>query len=89
MEALIDGAVMLGLPRGVATEMAAQTMLGSARMVLAGGAEGHPAVLKGQVTTPGGCTIAGVMQMEEGRIRSVLAKTLQAACDAAGAMAKK
>jgi pyrroline-5-carboxylate reductase len=77
LEAIVDGGVMMGLPRGVALEMAAQVFLGSARMVLETGF--HPAALKDQVTTPAGSTIAGILTMEDGRIRSVLARTIQEA----------
>jgi pyrroline-5-carboxylate reductase len=82
LEALVDGGVMMGLPRGVALEMAAQVFLGSARMVLETGF--HPAALKDQVTTPAGSTIAGILTMEDGRIRSVLARTIQEATRVAG-----
>lgn len=77
LEALADGGVMMGLPRGVALEIAAQVLQGSARMVLDTGF--HPAALKDQVTTPAGSTIAGLLIMEDGRIRSVLARTIQEA----------
>ncbi len=77
VEALADGGVMMGLPRDVAIELAAQTVQGAARLVLQSGA--HPAALKDQVTTPAGCTIAGLLTMEDGRIRSTLARTIQEA----------
>jgi pyrroline-5-carboxylate reductase len=77
LEALADGGVMMGLPRAVALEIAAQVLQGSARMVLETGF--HPAALKDQVTTPAGSTIAGLLIMEDGRIRSVLARTIQEA----------
>ena len=77
LEALADGGVMMGLPREVAVELAAQTMQGAARLVLETGA--HPASLKDDVTTPAGCTIAGILTMEDGRIRSTLARTIQEA----------
>jgi pyrroline-5-carboxylate reductase len=82
IDALADGAVKLGLRRDIAVSMAAQMMQGAARMVLQTGT--HPAVLKDQVTTPGGCTIAGLSVMEEGRIRSVLAKTIEETARVAG-----
>lgn len=84
LEAMADGGVMMGLPRGVAVEIAAQTMQGAARMVLQTGA--HPAALKDAVTTPAGCTIAGLLTMEDGRIRSTLARAIQEATLVAGGL---
>ena len=75
IDALADGAVRLGLRRDAAVAMAAQMVQGAARMVVQPGT--HPAVLKDQVTTPGGCTIAGLGVMEDGKIRSVLARTIE------------
>jgi pyrroline-5-carboxylate reductase len=75
IEALADGGVMCGLPRGIATELVAQTTLGAAEMVLAAGR--HPAALKDDVTTPGGCTIAGLLALEDGKLRSVLARAVE------------
>lgn len=77
LEALADGGVMMGLPREAAVELAAQTMQGAARLVL--DTKGHPAALKDQVTTPAGCTIAGLLTMEDGKIRSTLARAIQEA----------
>lgn len=77
LEALADGGVMMGLPRDVAVELAAQTVEGTAELVLQTGT--HPAQLKDQVTTPAGCTIAGILTMEDGGIRSTLARTIQEA----------
>jgi pyrroline-5-carboxylate reductase len=77
LESIADGGVMMGLPRAVALQIAAQVFQGAARMVLQTGL--HPAALKDQVTTPAGCTIAGLLTMEDGRIRSVLARTIQEA----------
>ena len=82
IDALADGAVRLGLRRDVAVAMAAQMVQGSARMVIQTGT--HPAVLKDQVTTPGGCTIAGLGVMEEGKLRSVLARTIEETARVAG-----
>ncbi|HEY0134860.1 MAG TPA: pyrroline-5-carboxylate reductase [Nannocystis sp.] len=86
IEAMADGGVMMGLPRPVALEIAAQVFQGAARMVLQ--TSRHPAALKDQVTTPAGCTIAGVLTMEDGRIRSVLARTIQEATRVAGELGK-
>ncbi len=77
LEALADGGVMMGLPRDAALELAAQTLLGSAQLLLAEGR--HPAALKDDVTTPAGCTIAGLLTLEDGGIRSVLARAIQEA----------
>ncbi len=83
IEALSEGGVMMGLPRSVATELAAQTVKGAARMVLETGR--HPAALKDDVTTPAGCTISALLLLEDGRLRSVLARGVQeAARSAAG-----
>ncbi|TIA80113.1 hypothetical protein E3P89_02806 [Wallemia ichthyophaga] len=77
LEAMADGGVMMGLPRAEAVELAAQSMQGIARMVLETGV--HPAALKDSVTTPGGCTIAGLLALEDGKVRSTMARTIQVA----------
>jgi len=77
LEALADGGVAQGVPRAVATELVAQMTLGAAEMVLATGR--HPAALKDDVTTPAGCTIAGILTLEDGKIRSVLAHAVETA----------
>jgi pyrroline-5-carboxylate reductase len=82
LEALADGAVMMGLRRDIAFTVAAQMLQGAARMVLESGL--HPAALKDQVTTPAGCTIAGLLTLEDGRIRSVLARAVEEATRVAG-----
>jgi pyrroline-5-carboxylate reductase len=84
LEALADGGVRMGLPRDVANELAAQTMQGAARLALHSGE--HPASLKDDVTTPAGCTIAGLLTMEDGRIRSVLARTIEEATKVASGL---
>ena len=86
IEALADGGVMRGLPRHVATELVAQMTLGAAEMVLTTGK--HPAALKDDVTTPAGCTIAGILALEDGRIRSVLARGVETAARVAGELGK-
>lgn len=75
IEALSDGGVTLRVPRSVATELVAQMTLGAAEMVLTTGK--HPAALKDDVTTPAGCTIAGILALEDGKIRAVLARAVE------------
>jgi pyrroline-5-carboxylate reductase len=82
LEALSDGGVRMGLRRDVAMQIAAQMFQGAARMVLQTGM--HPAALKDQVTTPAGSTIAGLLMMEDGRIRSVIARAVEEAAKVAG-----
>ena len=81
LEALSDGGVRMGLRRDVAMQIAAQMFQGAARMVLQTGE--HPAALKDQVTTPAGSTIAGLLIMEDGRIRSVIARAVEEAAKVA------
>lgn len=77
IEALSEAGVKVGLPRKTATLLAAQTLLGSAKMVLE--RSEHPAALKDEVTTPAGCTIDGLMALEEGKLRVTLIKAVLAA----------
>ncbi len=77
IEALAEAGVNVGLPRDVATLLAAQTTLGSARMVLETGS--HPALLKDAVTTPAGCTVDGILELEEGGLRVTLIKAVKRA----------
>ncbi|CAD6898697.1 unnamed protein product [Tilletia controversa] len=84
LEAMADGGVMMGLPRAEALELAAQAMQGAARMVLQTSI--HPAALKDSVTTPGGCTIAGLLNLEDGKVRSTVARTIQAATEHASGL---
>ncbi|HOT75229.1 MAG TPA: pyrroline-5-carboxylate reductase [Candidatus Wallbacteria bacterium] len=74
IEALAEGGVKVGLPREVATLLAAQTALGAAQMVLK--THSHPALLKDMVTTPAGVTIDGIMELEEGKFRVTLIKAV-------------
>jgi pyrroline-5-carboxylate reductase len=82
IEALAEGGVKAGLPRNVATELAAQACLGASRMVLETGA--HPALLKDDVTTPAGCTMDGILKLEEGGLRVTLIKAVIEATRRAG-----
>lgn len=84
LEAMADGGVMMGLPRDVAVRIAANVFRGAAAMVL--DTDMHPAALRDQVTTPAGCTIAGILTMEDGRIRSVLARAVQEAAKVASGL---
>jgi len=74
LESLAEGGVKVGLPRNTATELAAQMCLGAAKMVLETGE--HPALLKDAVTTPAGCTIDGLLRLEEGGLRVTLIKAV-------------
>lgn len=76
LEAMADGAVAMGLPRTEAQVMAAQTMLGTAELVLKGE---HPALVREKVSTPGGCTIGGLLVLEEGSFRGTVARGLREA----------
>jgi len=82
LESLAEAGVKVGLPRDVATLLAAQTMKGAASVVLETGE--HPAQLKDAVTTPAGCTIDGIMELEEGKLRVTLIKAVVKATHRAG-----
>ncbi len=79
IEGLSDGGVAAGLPRDVATRLAAQTVLGSAKMVLETG--WHPGALKDMVTSPGGTTIEGLHELEKGKLRGTLISAVRAAAE--------
>jgi pyrroline-5-carboxylate reductase len=87
IESLADGGVKLGLPREVAIELAAQTVLGAAKNVIVTGE--HPAKLKDQVTTPAGVTIDGILELEEGGLRVTLIKAVVKAAERAKALLRK
>jgi pyrroline-5-carboxylate reductase len=82
LESLAEAGVKVGLPRDVATLLASQTMKGAASVVLETG--DHPALLKDAVTTPAGCTIDGILELEEGKLRVTLIKAVVKATQRAG-----
>jgi pyrroline-5-carboxylate reductase len=82
LESLAEAGVKVGLPRDVATLLAAQTMKGAASVVLETGE--HPALLKDAVTTPAGCTIDGILELEDGKLRVTLIKAVVKATSRAG-----
>jgi pyrroline-5-carboxylate reductase len=86
IEALAEGGIRVGLPRELATTLAAQATLGAAAMVLETGA--HPAVLKSEVTTPGGCTVEGLLELESGSIRATLIRAVDTTTRKAGTLAR-
>ncbi len=79
IEALSDGGVAAGLPRDIATKLAAQTVLGGAKMVLDTGI--HPGALKDQVTSPGGTTIEGLHELEKGKLRATVMSAVRVATE--------
>ena len=85
LESIADGAVAMGLPRAEAQLMAAQTMRGTADMVLQGE---HPALVREKVGTPGGCTIGGLLVLEEGRVRGTVARAVREATVVASQLGK-
>jgi pyrroline-5-carboxylate reductase len=85
LESLAEAGVKVGLPRDIATLLAAQTTFGAAKMVLETGY--HPALLKDAVTTPAGCTIDGILELEEGGLRVTLIKAVMRASQRARELA--
>jgi pyrroline-5-carboxylate reductase len=74
LESLTDAGIKVGLPRDLAIQLASHTVLGAVKMLMETGR--HPASLKDDVTTPAGCTIDGLMELEEGRLRVTLVKAV-------------
>ncbi|MEM5769517.1 MAG: pyrroline-5-carboxylate reductase [Bacillota bacterium] len=87
IEALADGGVRAGLSRGTALTLAAQTLLGTAKLLLETGQ--HPGLLKDMVTSPGGTTIAGVHALEEGGLRAALINSVAAATERSRELGKQ
>lgn len=85
IESLAEAGVKLGLPRELSTELSAQTLLGASALVLQSGE--HPAKLKDMVTTPAGCTIDGLIELEEGGLRVTLIKAVVRAAERAKELA--
>ena len=79
IEALSDGGVASGLPRDLATKLAAQTVLGAAKMVIETGE--HPGALKDAVASPGGTTIEGIHELEKGKLRATVMNAVRAATE--------
>ncbi len=77
IEALCDGAVKMGLPRKLATDLAAQTVLGTSKMIQEGA--GHPAEIKDMVTSPGGTTASGIHSLERGGFRAAVISAIESA----------
>ena len=75
IEAMADGAVSMGLPRPLAISLSSHALKAASALQIGTGE--HPAVLRDQITTPGGCTIAGLLALEEGNFRSTLVKAVQ------------
>jgi pyrroline-5-carboxylate reductase len=87
IEALSDGGVRVGLPRDVATALAAQTVLGAAKMVLETGQ--HPGALKDMVASPAGTTIAGLHELERAAVRGAFISAVEAAAKRAAELGKR
>jgi len=86
LEALAEGGIRVGLPRELATTLAAQAALGASAMVLETGQ--HPAILKSEVTTPGGCTVEGLLELETGSIRATLIRAIDTTTRKASTLAR-
>lgn len=87
IEALTDGGVKMGIPRAVAARLAAQTVYGAAKLVIESGL--HPAILRDQVTTPGGTTINAIHELEDRGLRAMLISAVETATQRAAFLRKK
>lgn len=87
IESFIEAGVKVGLPREVARRLSLQTMIGSGRMVQKLGV--HPATLRDQVTTPAGCTIDGLVALEDGKLRATLIRAIQVSTNKASKLRQK
>ncbi|EDW83638.1 uncharacterized protein Dwil_GK13573 [Drosophila willistoni] len=87
IEAMADGGVKQGVPRQMALQFAAQTMLGAAKTVLLTGK--HPAVLRDEVCSPGGATIVGVHELEKGNLRATLINAVEKSSQRSAELGKK
>lgn len=85
LESLTEAGIKVGLPRDLASQLSSQTVLGAAKMLMETGK--HPAALKDEVTTPAGCTIDGLLELEEGKLRVTLMKAVVQATQRAKALA--
>ena len=85
LEAAVDGAVAMGLPRDAALRMATQTMRGTTALIQNGE---RPAILRENNCTPGGCTIGGVLVLEEGRVRGTVSRAVREATVVASQLGK-
>jgi pyrroline-5-carboxylate reductase len=86
VESMIEAGVHLGLPRGTATELVVQTMVGSAKLLRETGE--HPTVLRERVTSPGGTTAAAIRELEDHKVRAAFLTAMEAARHRARARAE-
>jgi pyrroline-5-carboxylate reductase len=86
IESMTDGGVKMGMPRPLALELATQTVLGSAQLVQTTGL--HPAILRDQVTTPGGTTISAIHELEERGLRAMLISAVATATEKSKSLAQ-
>jgi pyrroline-5-carboxylate reductase len=86
VESMIEAGVHLGLPRGIATELVVQTMVGSAKLLRETGE--HPTVLRERVTSPGGTTAAAIRELEDHKVRAAFLTAMEAARDRSRALAE-